>query len=378
MRLNLKVVIFLGGSILVLAPALISGMFFASSLQQRVETVNINRLRALGELASDQMARRMHTLWRDVDGMARTADLSSPDELRGRFSFLAQLDPRYSWIGAAAVDGKVVAAVNGLLEGQSVAERPWFRRGLNGPSASDVHDAKLLEKLLPATPEPRRFVDFSAPIKNTHGDVTGVIGAHFDWNWVRENIGSLATPGVDILLLSRDRTVLYGPSDLQGKVLSVGSAIAAGQATSIALDEHWPDGHQYVSAVVPSVQFQDMPSFGWSLIVRARADEVFGPVRALLRSFWTILGIGALCTLTLLYLFAQWIAVPLNRLVGSADAFANGRASVPVYEETRYEEARDLAAALVRLQTQSMRPYQKRTAKVASADSKKLSIKEES
>ncbi|MCB8822175.1 cache domain-containing protein [Microvirga rosea] len=366
MRLNLKSAIFLGGAILVVIPALASGLYFANTLQQRVETTNTNRLRSLGELAADQLARRMHQLWRDVEGMARTTNLATPEHLRDQFSFLAQLDPRYSWVGAATIDGKVVAAAQGLLEGQSVAERPWFRRGLNGPSASDVHDAKLLERLLPASPQPRRFVDFSAPIKSQDGNVTGVIGAHFDWNWVGENIGSLATPGVDILLLSRDRTVLYGPADLQGKKLSVGSAIAAGQATSISLDERWPDGRQYVTAVVPNVQFQDMPSFGWSLIVRARADEVFAPVRALIRSFWTVLIIGILCTLVLLYLFAQWVSVPIRRLLASADALANGSANEPVYEETRYEEASKLAAALVRLQSQSMRPYQKRTTSVTS------------
>jgi hypothetical protein len=311
------------------------------------------------------MARRMHQLWKDVDSMAHVTDISSAEESRRQFSYVAQLDPRYSWIGAADLEGKVVAASQGLLEGQSVAERPWFRRGLNGPAATDVHEAKLLEKLLPASREPRRFVDFSAPIKNAQGNITGVLGAHFDWNWVQDNIGSFKAPEGDVLLVSRDRVVLYGPSELMGKTLSVGSAIAAGQAADISLEERWPDGQDYITAVVPAVQFQDMPSFGWSVIVRAQRDNVLAPSRALIRSFWTMLGAGALGALILLYFFATWLTTPLKRLVGSANLLANGNLDEPTYEETRYEEARQLSAALVRLQSHSARPYQKLRAPAA-------------
>jgi HAMP domain-containing protein len=359
MRISLKNVVFLAGAVFMIAPALVAGSMFTDAFQRRAETSNANRLRVLGELAADQLGRRMYQLWRDVEGMARLADMDAPDEMRRQLSFLGEIDPRFSWIGAANVEGTVVAATRGMLEGQSVAQRAWFRRGLSGPTASDVHEALLLAKLMPPTQEPRRFVDFSTPIRSAQGQVTGVLGAHFDWNWVQENIGSYNAPGVDFLLVSRDRVVLSGPLDLQEKTLSVGSAIAAGQATSISLDELWPDGKHYITAVVPTVQHQNMPSFGWSIMVRADADAVLEPTRAIIRSFWMLLGTGAVVALILFYLFANWLATPLRRLIGSAERLANGDNSQPPYEESRYQEASGLSAALTKLQNREMRPYQK-------------------
>jgi hypothetical protein len=40
-----------------------------------------------------------------------------------------------------------------MLEGVSVGSRPWFVNGLKGAAVEDVHDAKLLNKLLRSSPE---------------------------------------------------------------------------------------------------------------------------------------------------------------------------------------------------------------------------------
>jgi len=359
MRFGLKTIIFLGGSLLMIAPALVAGVHFTGELQERVENSSTARLRAVGELASEQIGRRMHQLWQGVDSMARQADIEDGARMHREFSFLGGLDSRYSWIGAANIEGKVVAGLGGLLEGQDVSQRPWFRKGLKGPAAEDVHDAKLLEKLLPATDKARRFVDFSAPIRKPDGTVTGVLGAHFDWYWLKDNLESIRFPGAQFILMSRDRKVLSGPADIQDTILSVGSAIAAGQQTSVALTERWPDGKDYISVVVPAVQYKDMPSFGWSIIVRAPTDTVFENAKSIARSFWLTLGAGALAALVLLYLFADWIATPLRRALGSAERLVNGDVGEPPHEETRYAEASRLSSVIVRLQSREMRPYQK-------------------
>jgi HAMP domain-containing protein len=362
MRLNIKTVIVLGISALMMAPALIAGTIYTNAVHQRAESVNMSRLKTVGQMASNQLGRRMHQLWRDVEGLSRALDLEDTTEIRRLLSFMSHIDPRFTWIGVANVEGNVLAASHGLLEGQSVAERPWFRRGLNAPTAVDVHDAKLLEKLLPARPEPRRFVDFSAPLKDSMGRVIGVVGAHFDWDWVESNLAGLHTPGVDMLLVARDQRVLFGPDGLRNTTLSVGSAIAAGQAVSIPFTEHWPDGKDYFTVTLP-IQFEDMPSFGWSLIVRADTESALAPTKALIRSFWTMLGAGFLVALGLLYLFAIWLSSPLIRIVNTAEQLADGKADQPPYEETRYAEAARLSAALVRLQALAMTPHRSASTK---------------
>ncbi len=358
MRIGIKTHVFVIGALLMLVPALVAGAIFTNAMQRRAEVANSARLRLLGEIVASQLGQRMHELWQDVEALSRVVSLEYPEEVRRQLTLLTQVDRRYTWIGVADVQGKVLAASQGMLEGASVAERPWFRRGLNGPAAVDVHEAVLLAKLLPARKEPRRFVDFSAPIKNDQGAVIGVIGAHFDWNMVRDIIQAVRGQGVDALLVSRDQLVLSGPPELQETRLSEGSAVAAGQGTSISLRERWRDGKDYMTAVVPSIQFKDMPSFGWSLIARADLNTVLDPTRSIAQAFWMLLGAGALVGLILLYLFSIWLAKPLHRLVTTAESLASGRTDHPPHDETRYQEAARLSAALVRLQTFSVRPYQ--------------------
>jgi hypothetical protein len=54
----------------------------------------------------------------------------------------------------------------------------------------------------------------------------------------------------------------------------------------------------------------------------------------------------------------MWLATPLNRLAGFAEKLVSGDNRQPPYEETRYQEASRLSAALTNLQTREMRPYQ--------------------
>ena len=64
----------------------------------------------------------------------------------------------------------------GMLEGVSVAQRPWFINGLAGAVVEDVHDAKLLDGLLRKSPDdaPFRFVDVAVPVFGPTGARVGV------------------------------------------------------------------------------------------------------------------------------------------------------------------------------------------------------------
>ncbi|WP_407519947.1 cache domain-containing protein [Methylobacterium oryzisoli] len=351
--ISLKGVVFFGGAALMLAPAIVAGSIYAGGLQQHTEALLAEKLRARGEVGADQLARRLHQLWQDVDGLSRSVDLSRLDRARHDISLLAQLDKRYSWIGVATVEGQVLAASGGLLEGESVAQRPWFRLGLERPSAGDVHEAQLLAKRLGNTGrDPLRFIDLSAPLRRPDGSVAGVIGAHVDWRWVTETLKSLSAPDIDVILLSRDQRVLYGPPDLVEKPLTVGAASAAVRGAGTAVTrEAWPDGKDYLTVSVPAVGHADLPSFGWSLLVRENVGSALAPTRELVRSFWTLLGGGALFALLLLFLIANWVAVPLRRLVAAASEMETRAPERPPHEESRYEEVRRLSISLVRLQT---------------------------
>ncbi|AOO81604.1 hypothetical protein BHK69_15110 [Bosea vaviloviae] len=353
-RLSLRSMVFGGGAVLMLMPAIIAGTFYTGALQRRAETLLVERLKARGELSASLLGRRLNQLWQEVSALSKIIDVDAPAKSRDSLNLISQLDTRYSWIGVADVAGTVLIASRGMLEGQSVAERPWFRRGLRGPTAVDVHQAQMLAKLMPAAAEPYHFIDMAAPIQKSNA-VIGVVGAHLDWRWVVDSLNNLQAPGIELLLLSRERTVLYGPASLIDKPLNIGAAQAANRVTLAVLDERWSDGKDYVTVVVPSISYGDLPGFGWSLLVRQNLDEALATTRELVRTFWLMLGAGAIVALALLYLGSHWITTPLRRLASSSEAIvADGEQTIP-YLETRYAEAARLSHALVRLQSKISR-----------------------
>ncbi|UPU01358.1 hypothetical protein J4G48_0048900 (plasmid) [Bradyrhizobium barranii subsp. apii] len=356
-RLSLRALVFFGGATLMLAPAMVTATLYTAALERRGEELQVEKLATRGELSANLLARRLYGVWMDV---ARMADLIDPTDLanaREHIKFLSRLDGRYSWLGIADLEGKVLAARDGMLEGASVAQRPWFTRGLDAPTAVDVHEAQLLASLLPVSAEPYRFVDLAAPLRHD-GSVAGVIGAHLNWKWVEEGMAALQAPGIDVLLLSRDRTVLFGPADVVNKQLSVGSSFAASRVTRAFSSERWSDGKDYFTVIVPTVGFADLPSFGWSLLVRQNADDAMASIRELIRTFWFILGAGAVVALVLLLCAAQWLMIPLRRLSESAEAIVVDPGSHPPHQETRFEEAARLSDALAHMQSKLLGRFQ--------------------
>src|SRR5690606_6796327 len=101
----------------------------------------------------------------------------------------------YAWIGLTDMQGKVQVATRALLEGADVSQRPWFQNALEGIHVGDVHDAKLLAKLLPTVDgDPERFVDVAFPYHDDQGKPAGVLGVHLSWQWAREIERSIFEP----------------------------------------------------------------------------------------------------------------------------------------------------------------------------------------
>lgn len=366
-RVSFRNIIFFGGAVLMFVPALMAGWFYTGALKEETERILADNLRSRGELSTAMLARRLHAAWYQVNTYARAVNVNAPQEVQRDFNATVQLDERISWIGMTDVQGRIVAASRGMLEGVEVSQQPWFRRGLTGPFAGDVHEAAQLAKLLTGGDEPIRFINFSAPIQGADGAVKGVVGVYIRWDWVRDQLVGMSRKNTEIFLVSRAGAVLFGPPDLEGQSLGIGSAIIAGQGRTVVRAETWPDGRDYMTAVIPALRYRDLPNFGWSIIVRESLDVALGPTRELTRSFWMILGSAGLLSLGLLSLASGWLATPLRRQINYAASLAEGSAKGPPYEETRYQEAAELSAALVRLQSQ-MRPRAEPPRLVGTAD----------
>lgn len=306
----------------------------------------IARLSEAAAQMRDRLDQGMFERWRDIQVAAALDMPSLPDDaLAGRrralLDRLRTTYPAYAWIGFTDAAGTVVAAAGGLLEGQSVAARPWFKGALQGPFAGDVHDAKLLQKLLaPPGAEPLRFVDVAVPLQAADGTVLGVLGAHLSWDWAREVEAAVLTPtlradGVELLVLSAAGSVLLGPAGTPGLEIP----LRDGRPDLAAAP--WAASH--LSSSAATLGYKDYPGLGWWVVSRQPVSLALAPVAALHRSLLLagliITGLAVVAGLAA----ARIIARPLELLARAAGQVRHGGALPPV---RGYAEVRTLAAAL--------------------------------
>lgn len=188
--------------------------------------------------------------WDHLQWVARSVQEFWPpqsvEELRFILETAHNNAPHIIWIGVATVqDGKVLAAVQGLIEGVDVRKRPWFTIGTQRNGAVDVHDAVLMQVALQRDPSlgMLRLVDFVSPIRGESGAIVAMIGSHILWDWVvgliqREQRQARAR----IALVSADGQVLVGPPGVSASRILTGP-------------------------LLPVAQRADVPSFGWRIAV---------------------------------------------------------------------------------------------------------------
>ncbi len=296
-------------------------------------------------------ARALQANWRHLSNLAEMIPGMPADMQRVAFDTTVGAGDEISWIGFAGVDGTVIAASGGLLEGQSVAERPWFQNGLDLNYAGDVHQAVLLNDLpYPAGADPLRFIDFSRAVRGADGTVVGVIGMHINFDWARKYIVASATSlGLDVFLINQAGDVVlssdgiaYGRLDLE----SIGKATTGVRGAQL---ETWPDDRTYFTSVIPRIAYDDLPSFGWRMVGRIDPDEFSVAERNLMSNAAKFVVVLGMCLLVMTLLFCRIFVTPLEKLAKSAARIANGADEYP-FEADETVELKQLSTALAVLQ----------------------------
>ena len=312
----------------------------------------------LAELATqttDKLERGMFERYREVGLLAQRRGLrpefpparrrTTLDEVKSGYGY-------YSWMGIAGMDGRVQVAAGGLLEGADVSRRPWFHMALQGRNVGDVHDAKLLAKLLPQQAEPWRFVDVAFPLMDDAGKPQGVLGVHLSWAWARDVEHSVmagigARRRVQALIVDSTGAVLLGPPDLMGKHLSLPSLIAARRLKEGGYAvETWPDGQSYLVGFARGHGYGAYPGLGWTVLVRQDIDDAYAPVRRL-RDYGLAAGVllAALCSIAGLVV-ARRITAPLHALARAARRIRAGEPAEIAPARGSYEEVDALSGTL--------------------------------
>ena len=254
-----------------------------------------------------------------------------PAELRRALEQLQSTFSDLAWIGFADVDGKVVAATGGLLEGKSVASRPWFKEGLQRLAIGDVHEAVLLAQLLGQreNDEPFRFVDLAFPIKDSSGKLLGVLGGHLNWDWASQLIGDVeANDGntdTRLSIVDKNGVSLIGPDKGTTRFSSeqLADILKARKGTFTEIS----GGERVLTAFYVGTGHREYQGLNW--IVTASQPTAVA-LAAAISSARIILGFGvitALIGLALAVAISRRVARPIIAITQAADRI--GRESGP-------------------------------------------------
>lgn len=344
---------------LALALALIFGGAFREHAQARtaaeVQTIAASAVQML----SDGLAERRREISVMVQSSALWREgLDSPGvvALLGR---ARAVSPNSLWIGVADAQGLVVTSTDGLLQGQSVAARPWFRNGWTGPYLGDVHPAVLLEPYLPspASGEPLRFLDLAAPIQ-VDGRTVGVLAAHLSWDWARQVservLPSDATArGIELLIFDRAGELLYASGGRTAAMRAAGQRLPsqAGAAARAPMPwtERWADDQEYLATLAPAGAGSPVAEIGWQVVVRAHSGKSFEPARNVL----VVAGAAGLATALVLsvaaWLGARRLGSDLAMLTRAATRIEAGHAEVRIPLANSSKEVLGLSRSLARM-----------------------------
>jgi signal transduction histidine kinase len=303
-------------------------------------------LALLAHLAADRLDRDLASRLREIELLGRLdqlEDAAAPAKRRHAIGSLQATHPEYAWIGFTDRHGIVTQSTQRLLEGVDISGRDWFRGALSAPYVGDVHEAKLLAELLPnGGGEPLRFVDVAIPLRDRAG-VTGVLGAHLNWNWARSVLGPLVgDSGAEILILDHAGAVLFGPSHLQGHTLL---GIKPDSDDRHYALKTWPDGRRYLAGFSRTDGHGSFGGLGWTIIARQDATTALAPAYRLQQQIFSW-GLALAVLLGLLtYGLAHGIAAPLRRLTAGVDDLRKNRATA-LPEAKGYAEVASLSASV--------------------------------
>ena len=277
------------------------------------------------------------------------------DATRNALESLQRSMPEYAWIGVTDAKGRLTASTGRLLEGAQVDARPWFQGGRHGLHASDYHPAVLLGKVLPKSPDPWRFVDVSAPLKNGKGEFVGVVGMHMSWQWVRKRGAELLTPalreyGAEVLVVRDDGMVLLGPEQLIETKIDTPSLRLAAKGETGSMSETGPDGKVYFTGYSRTGADGDPASLRWSILVRHSEDTALAGARVLERRMIWLSVLMAAVLAGSAVLLARRLTRPMDALSNAIELAAHetdaGRPAPAIPVVAGFHEAQVLSQAM--------------------------------
>ena len=324
-------------------------------VSQRMTETKGESIQKLAQSIAMSISENLRERQREIGLMAQSpllmqAPLNSP-ELRKSLDRTKNTYRHYAWIGMADIQGQVQSSSDGVLEGESVAARPWFINGLKSSFFGDVHEAVLLSKYLSAgqandaNSEPLRFVDFASPVFDEQGKVRGVLATHAHWRWVDEIIqrhlpdGSKAD-AIEVFITNKNNEVL-SPFSAIGKV-KIPAQANINQAYQIL---GWSDQGTYLVSSITINLYGESEQL-WHVVVRQPVAQALSNVSELRQRLWLLGLVTTLILMLLTYWLSRAISAPIEQLSAIASRVADGDEYTELKVQSTTRELKTLIASL--------------------------------
>ena len=342
------------GSLAALLAAVLS-VTLGSMLSRETEASEGATLRAVARNVATALADDLRKNLRGVEVLSKSPaiwkdGLASP-AVDAMIARVQAVNPDYSWIGVADNQGIVRAASGGLLVGADAHARPWFAPGGQRATVGDVHPAKMLSSLLPPTRtgEPRRFVDFAAPIAPA-GATLGVLVIHGSWEWA-DSVAAKLLPEeaeqrhVEVFIFDRKGEMIYAQGGRLPKFVTAGQRLPSSAPSTAATTLPWLDGSDYLTSLWRLPAISTTNDLGWTIAAREPESVARAPALRAERAALVIGAGAAAFAIALAWLLAGRLSRPLARISRAARWVADGRTeSIPRQAGSR--EIEDLSGAI--------------------------------
>lgn len=221
---------------------------------------------------------------------------ASLEQARAELDHLVERSPRFVWVGLVRTDGQVIAGSRGWLEGQSIAQRPVFKRGEDG-MVGDLHRAVALAPLLAQLPGgATELIDIGEPVLNEAGKVVAVVTAHLGLGWVNEQMAlSLGEPAAaaaqglrSLVLTEPGARYVSGAPALNELPQKLPAANAPAQAWQGGSGSHW----LVAQSPLRGLHNSEAPLLPWRAMVMQSEESALAPLHELTASMLWV-GLGA-------------------------------------------------------------------------------------
>jgi methyl-accepting chemotaxis protein len=297
----------------------------------------------------------------------------------GVYKLTVLVSPSGEVLAVNSADARGKAINTGWLYGHSFAQEPWlqkalkgeFLKGPNGFTGTVVTQPAASPIVTKVYGDDGYTIALAAPVRDQNSNLIGVWANFATFDLVEQIVGeaykrlaSSDMAGAEITVLSPEGVVIvdYDPT-LQGpgpykrdfNVIGKLNLVERGVRAAVAavrgeqgagVSVHARKGIEQAGGYARSVGAYDYPGLGWSVLVRAPADEAFATINRILKQIGIVVGLTLPTILALGWWVGSGVARPLQALNAAMTRLARGDLATVVPAQERSDEIGDMARSV--------------------------------